>query len=93
MDDIMSYDPLKIRKLELVKRRYYYGPMVVDGILNFTTYKGNLQEFEMDDRAVILDYEGMQWQREFYSPLYETEAQAASRPPISGIFYTGLLMW
>ena len=81
MDRIMSYDPLKIRKLELVKRRYYYGPLVVDGILNFTTYKGNLPEFEVDSRAVILDYEGMQWQREFYSPLYETEAQAASRLP------------
>ena len=89
MDDIMSYDPLKIRKLELVKRRYYYGPLVVDGILNFTTYKGNLQEFEMDDRAVILDYEGMQWQREFYSPLYETEAQAASRLPD----FRNLLYW
>ena len=89
MDRIMSYDPLKIRKLELVKRRYYYGPMVVDGILNFITYKGNLQEFEMDDRAVILDYEGMQWQRAFYSPLYETEAQTASRLPD----FRNLLYW
>jgi hypothetical protein len=89
MDRIMNYDPLKVRKLELVKRRYYYGPMVVDGILNFTTYKGNLPEFEMDDRAVILDYEGMQWQREFYSPLYETEAQTASRLPD----FRNLLYW
>ena len=89
MDRIMSYDPLKIRKLELVKRRYYYGPLVVDGILNFTTYKGNLPEFEVDSRAVILDYEGMQWQREFYSPLYETEAQAASRLPD----FRNLLYW
>ena len=89
MDRIMSYDPLKIRKLELVKRRYYYGPLVVDGILNFTTYKGNLPEFEIDDRAVILDYEGMQWQREFYSPLYETEEQAASRLPD----FRNLLYW
>lgn len=89
MDRIMNYDPLKVRKLELVKRRYYYGPMVVDGILNFTTYKGNLPEFEMDDRAVILDYEGMQWEREFYAPLYETEAQTASRLPD----FRNLLLW
>jgi hypothetical protein len=89
MDRIMSYDPLKIRKLELVKRRYYYGPLVMDGILNFTTYKGNLPEFEMDDHAVILDHEGMQWQRTFYSPLYETEAQAASRLPD----FRNLLYW
>ena len=43
----------------------------------------------MDDGAVILDYEGMQWQREFYSPLYETEAQAASRLPD----FRNLLYW
>ncbi len=89
IDRIMSYDPLKIRKLELVKRRYYYGPLVVDGILNFTTYKGNLDAFELSDRAVILDYEGMQWQRVFYSPLYETESQAASRLPD----FRNLLYW
>lgn len=89
IDRIMRYDPLKVRKLEVVKRTYYYGPMVTDGLLNFTTYKGNLPEFEMDDRAVILDYEGMQWQRAFYSPLYETEAQAASRLPD----FRNLLYW
>ncbi|HTN06791.1 hypothetical protein [Agriterribacter sp.] len=89
MDRIMRYDPLKIRKLELVKRRYYYGPLVVDGILNFTTHKSNLPEFETDDRTVILDYEGMQWQRAFYSPLYETKEQAAGRLPD----FRNLLYW
>ncbi len=65
--------------MELVKRRYYYGPLMLDGILNMTTYKGNLEEFPMDPRAVIVDYEGLQLQREFYSPVYETEQQVNSR--------------
>jgi len=54
MDRIMRYDPLKVRKLEVMKRTYYYGPMIMDGILNFTTYKGNLPEFEMDDRLYAI---------------------------------------
>lgn len=89
IDRLMRYDPLKVRKLELLKRTYYYGPMIMDGLLNFTTYKGNLPEFEMDERTIILDYEGMQWQRVFYSPQYETEMQAASRLPD----FRNLLYW
>ncbi|HRQ49029.1 MAG TPA: hypothetical protein PLR74_00730 [Agriterribacter sp.] len=83
MDRIMRYDPLKI------KRRYYYGTLVMDGILNFTTYQGNLPEFEVDDRSTILDYEGMQWQRQFYSPQYETLEQLGSRLPD----FRNLLYW
>lgn len=89
MDKIMKYDPLKIRKMELVKRRYYYGPLMVDGILNMTTYKGNLEDFPMDPKAVIVDYEGLQLQREFYSPVYETQQQVNSRLAD----YRNLLYW
>lgn len=78
-DRIMSYDPLKVRKIEVVTRRYYYGPLVLDGIVNFITYKGNLEEFEMDPRSVIVDFDGIQLQREFYMPAYDTEEQRKSR--------------
>ena len=89
MDQIMAYDPLKIRKLEVVSRKYYYGPMVNPGIASFTTYKGNLEDFHLDPRAIILDYEGMQLQREFYSPIYESETQQKSRTPD----FRNLLYW
>lgn len=89
MDKIMSYDPLKVRKIELIKRRYYYGPLMLDGIVSMTTYKGNMDEFPMDPKAVILDYDGLQLQREFYSPVYETETQQNSRLAD----YRNLLFW
>ncbi|MFT3705647.1 MAG: hypothetical protein QM802_24980 [Agriterribacter sp.] len=78
MEQIMSYDPLKVRKVEVVKRRYYFGAFLFDGIVNFVTYKGNLEEFQMDPHAVIMDFEGMQLQREFYEPVYETSEQINS---------------
>jgi len=37
--------------------------------------------FALDPRSVILDFDGLQQQREFYSPTYETPQQIGSRMP------------
>jgi hypothetical protein len=81
IDKLMSYDPLKIRKLESVTRRYFFGDMAFEGIVNLFTYNGDLQGYELDPRATVIDYEGLQLQREFYSPVYETPQEAASHMP------------
>ncbi|MEO3405992.1 hypothetical protein AAFN85_18915 [Mucilaginibacter sp. CAU 1740] len=81
IDKVIAIDPLKVRKLEDVPFRYYWGPSVYEGVLSFTTYKGDLGGVEMDPRAVVLDYEGLQLQREFYSPVYENDMAGKSRLP------------
>lgn len=81
VDRAFAMDPLKIKKLETISRRYYEGPALYDGILSFTTYKGDLGGMEIDPHAVVVDYEGLQLQREFYSPVYGTSQQSASRLP------------
>ena len=80
-DKIMNYDPLKIRKLEVVARMYFYGNMFFGGIVNFVTYHGDLPGFELDPHATVIDYETLQQQREFYSPAYPTALSASSRLP------------
>ncbi|MFD0795164.1 hypothetical protein ACFQZX_16195 [Mucilaginibacter litoreus] len=89
MDKALAVDPLKIKKIEMVNERYYWGPSVYEGILNFTSYKGDLGGIELDPHAVVIDYEGMQLQREFYSPVYNTDAQLNSRMPD----FRSLLYW
>jgi hypothetical protein len=89
IDKVMAIDPLKVRKLEVVRDRYYYGPTVSEGMFSFTTYKGDLGGVEMDPHAVVLDYEGLQLQREFYSPVYDTEKAEKSRVPD----FRNLLFW
>ncbi|MEO7766451.1 MAG: hypothetical protein ABIS01_03455, partial [Ferruginibacter sp.] len=86
---LMKYDPLKIRKLEVVTKSYLYGGNIFDGIVNLTTYKGILEGFEIDPRTTIVNYEGLQLQRDFYSPVYETIQQIQSRLPD----YRSLLYW
>jgi len=81
MDKIVGLDPLKIRRLDVVRDRYYWGPAEAEGILSYTSYKGDLAGLDMDPHAVVLDYEGLQLQRVFYAPVYDTDEQVASRLP------------
>jgi hypothetical protein len=81
IDSLMILDPLKMRRLEMVHRRYFMGSVNFGGIMNWTSYKGDLAGYILDPRATVVDYEGLQMEREFYAPTYETEEQAASHLP------------
>lgn len=81
IDLVMALDPLKIKKLAIVKERYFYGGLTLQGILDFSTVNGDAGEQTIDPHALVLDYEGLELQREFYQPVYETEAQGKSRIP------------
>ncbi|MGZ3750099.1 MAG: hypothetical protein ACXVB0_18885 [Mucilaginibacter sp.] len=89
IDKVIALDPLKIKRLDVVRDRYFWGPSDAEGILSYTTYKGDLGGVELDPHAVVVDYEGLQLQRVFYSPAYETDSQVASRMPD----FRNLLYW
>lgn len=89
MDKLMQYDPLKINRLDVMARRYILGNTNFDGIASFTSYKGDLTGFELDPRAIVVDYEAIQLQRKFYAPEYETEQQIKSHLPD----FRNLLLW
>lgn len=80
-DKIMAFDPLKVRKLDVLTRRYYMGVLSIPGVVSYTTYGGDLGGFQLDPRVVQVDYDGLQLQREFYSPVYESSKQRDSRLP------------
>lgn len=81
MDKFIEYDPLKIRKLEVVSRTYFSGNMAFNGIANFITYNGKMEGYELDPRATLIDYKGLQMQREFIAPVYENQNQIDNRSP------------
>lgn len=89
VNKIMAYDPFKIQKLEVVAARYYWGPIVADGILSYTTYRGNLEGYTLDPGDIVLDYDGLQRQRIFYSPDYSSAETLQSPLPD----YRRLLFW
>jgi hypothetical protein len=80
-DEIMAFSPLRVRKLEVVTKRYYLGPLSFPGIVSYTTYQGDLGGFQLNPKSVKMNYEGLQLQREFYQPRYENQQQRQSRMP------------
>src|SRR5690606_29272141 len=81
VNSIIEFDPLKVKRLDVVSTRYFYGRTSYMGITSYATYTGDLAGFQIDRRALVVPYDGLSWQREFYSPVYETEDQIKSRLP------------
>jgi len=81
MDTVIALNPLKIRKLEVVAQKYYYGPLVLEGIVSYSTYKGDLDGIQIDPSSLVVEYDGMQLQREFYSPKYNNPSSSSTRLP------------
>jgi hypothetical protein len=71
MEQLMKYNPLKIKNLEVVTRPYFLGNRSFEGILNFQTYQGTLPNYPLNAQTMIVDYEGLQKQRIFYGPSYK----------------------
>ena len=80
-DKMVKFDPLKIKRVDVLAQKFYQNSQAYDGIVNYTTYRGDLAGYQLDANALIVGYEGFQLQREFFSPVYETSEQANSRMP------------
>lgn len=90
MNKIMSINPFKIKALEIVTDRYFLGEdMLFGGIISYTTYEGGPDGFEVNPHQLKMAYEGMQLKREFYSPMYDKEAETDHRKPD----FRSLLFW
>ena len=87
VDKIIAFDPLKVKRIDVVAQKFYQHNMVHDGIINYSTYQGDLAGFQLDANALIVEYEGLQLQREFYSPVYETTAFNSRVPDFRNVLY------
>jgi hypothetical protein len=80
-DKLFSYDPLKFKKIDIISKNYVLGSAIFNALASFITYQENYEGLELDSKAVAIDYEGLQLQREFYSPSYASEHLKGSRVP------------
>jgi hypothetical protein len=79
-EDMMRLNPLQIKKVEVVNRRYFYGHTSYAGIISLTSISKD-SEVELSVNPFKIDYEGLQEQRVFYSPSYETSSAYKDRRP------------
>lgn len=50
---LMSIDPLKIRNIQVVSKKYYFGSKVLSGIVSFTSYDGDLAGYVIPRQAQV----------------------------------------
>ena len=81
INKIFSYDPLKFKTLDVIPHSYVLGPSNFMGLVSFSTYSGALDDLALESHLMAVDYEGLQLQREFYAPVYETAEQGRNRTP------------
>jgi len=81
LDTLMKVKANKIKSLDVVTRRYYYGPLISDGILSFHTYQGDLNGYTLDAKALVQEYEGSLPEREFFNPVYSNFEEKENRVP------------
>ena len=89
VDKIINMDPLKIQKVDIITTKFFRGNQQYDGIVSYATYNGDLDSYQLDPNSLVVEYDGLQPEREFYSPQYETEQQLLSRKPD----YRNVLYW
>ncbi|HWA34613.1 MAG TPA: carboxypeptidase-like regulatory domain-containing protein [Cyclobacteriaceae bacterium] len=71
MEQVMNYNPLALQKIEVVGRRYFYGPLDVQGIISLSTYEGDVANISLPERFT---FTGMQPRKKYYSPNYRSTA-------------------
>ncbi|MHA4736599.1 hypothetical protein [Dyadobacter sp. MSC1_007] len=86
-DKIIEMDPLKVKKIELLSSRYFMGPMTYTGIVSFSTYRSDLGGLELDPKVMVMPYEGVQAQREFYEPRYDNNNTSSRIPDFRNLMH------
>lgn len=72
LDQVMAVNPRKVETLEVMARKYHYGPLSFSGIVNYQTYQGDLDGLEVSANALMTTYQGLQVPKTFYSPDHGT---------------------
>jgi hypothetical protein len=80
-NEILAIDPLKIKRLEVIRREYFLGLYRFPGIISLSTYNNDLAGIELHPRSHKINYEGLQLQREFYSPSHAGQKQRERKLP------------
>ena len=70
-----------VKTLDIIAQRYRLGPASFGGIVSLKTSNGRLGGLEPEPGAYAFDFDGLQLEREFYSPVHTSFAQEDDRIP------------
>lgn len=89
VNKIIEYNPLLVKQIDIIKDGYILeGEIVLKGVLNYKTYTNKLEDVNLDPETTIVDFEGLQIPRDFYSPMYGDLGISSTKPD-----FRNLLFW
>lgn len=56
-EQVLDYDPYRIKRIDIINSRYFYGPFVFSGIISFRTFTGRMDEFNFPAHVKRISYE------------------------------------
>ena len=80
-DKIMALDPLKVRDIDVLSHNYHIGAFSTPGVISYRTIAGDQAGYQLEPTEIVIEYEGLQHQRAFYAPVYQTGEQLNTRIP------------
>ncbi|RKD13315.1 hypothetical protein BCY91_10940 [Pelobium manganitolerans] len=78
---VIATDPRKLQRIEIVDGSYLYGRNSFSGILSLHSYKGDMAGYQLPKTALVIDYDGLQKERQFYSPMYNGDTANRTHMP------------
>jgi hypothetical protein len=54
---LLEIDPLKIRRIDVVARKYYLGSLLCNGIINLFSFDGDLAGYSLPYRALVSEFD------------------------------------
>jgi hypothetical protein len=81
INKVVAFDPLKVKRMDIVARKYFMGDQSFDGIVSLITYNGDLGGFELDQQTIVVDYQGLSLIRQFEEVKYNKQVADKGRLP------------
>jgi hypothetical protein len=84
--DLFAMDPLLIRSIDVVSRKFILGQLQINGIINYKTYTKDLAGFSLTPNDVIYPFKGVQRNAKPIFPVY-TARQNDHLPDFRNLLY------
>ncbi len=79
-DKILEIKSSEIEKIEVLNTRYFISELIIEGIINIVSKKGNLSVLDFDRSVFRQEFSGLD-DHKFFSQDYSTDKQKSGRLP------------
>lgn len=81
VDKLFEVDALKIKKIDVMTRKYFTGPLVTQGLISLSSYAGDMAGLTPESGSATIDLTALEEKRIFHAPAYTSIASRESRLP------------